>query len=67
MGGNGELLFRLQRIEADKLAQSVESAEDWNPVPGSHRLERDDWPPRLPSYCHMCRGAHMHKQNACNW
>lgn len=47
--GMGKLLFRPQRIRADKLAQSVESAEDRNPVPGSHRLERDDWPPKLPS------------------
>lgn len=67
MGGNGELLFKPQRIEADKLAQSVESAEDQNPVPGSHRVERDDWPPRLPSDCPMYRGAHTHKQDECNW
>lgn len=66
MGENGELLFKPQPIETDKLAQSVELAEGRNPVPGSHRVEGDDWPPKLPSDCHMCQGVHTHKQNECS-
>lgn len=47
MGRNGELLIRPQSFGADKIAQSVKSADDLSLIPRSHIVERDDWLPKV--------------------